>query len=103
MYWYWWAWFGFVFFLVLVPMSYGWGYRQWGPPYPRYYYRRRDGALAEGPVEPVPPRGDFAAARRSAPSTLETGPAAKTWGIVGDLIWLAAFGALVWAIAAWFY
>jgi hypothetical protein len=29
-------------FLFVVPtLGYGWGYRGWGPPYPRYIQRRR--------------------------------------------------------------
>jgi len=36
-------------FLVLMPsLGYGWGYRGWGPPYPRYVQRRRAQRAAVG-------------------------------------------------------
>ena len=104
MYWYWWAWVGFVALLVLVPLSYGWGYRRWGPPYPRYYYRRRQGV--GGPAQD--PRGGAWDRPGAGPTMVTERPvttsaAEKTWGVIGDLIWLAAFAALVWAVVAWVY
>ena len=37
----WWLlWMGVMFFFLLSD-GYGWGYRGWGPPYPRYIQRRR--------------------------------------------------------------
>lgn len=41
-------WMLFVVILLLLPLSYGWGYRGWGPPYPRAY--RRTPARAEDEV-----------------------------------------------------
>lgn len=96
MYWYWWAWFGFVVLLIFVPLGYGWGYRGWGPPYPRYYYRRRAGrGIAPGPEygETGPP---LAVEERVDAGT-------GSWGVIGDLLWLAAFGAGVWAVVAFAY
>ena len=38
----WWLfWMVLMFVLVVPPLGYGWGYRGWGPPYPRYVQRRR--------------------------------------------------------------
>jgi hypothetical protein len=37
----WWIWIGFMFLFFVSPVSYGWGYRGWGPPYPSYVQERR--------------------------------------------------------------
>ena len=37
----WFVWMLVMFLLLVPPMGYGWGYRGWGPPYPRYIQRRR--------------------------------------------------------------
>ena len=36
-----WLWVVFLFIFLLPPIGYGWGYRRWGPPYPRYIQRPR--------------------------------------------------------------
>ncbi len=74
----WWlVWMVFMFFLI-APMGYGWGYRGWGAPYPRYVQRRR--ALRAG-----------------------TGSAApydhQAWGIGGDFLWFLLVFWLVWVCA----
>lgn len=103
MYWYWWAWFVFVILLIFVPLGYGWGYRGWGPPYPRYYYRRGPGRVVPPPdgVPPAPYADD--PGRRimldEPVQTARPGP----WGILADLVWLAALGAAIWAIVAFAY
>jgi hypothetical protein len=89
-YWWWWAWFAILILLVIVPLTYGWGYRGWGPPYPRYYQRRRRLRKSEldatgEPLEPVPVD--------ESPATSHGG-----WGIFADLMWLVALGLIAWAI-----
>ena len=99
MYWYWWAWFVFVILLIFVPLGYGWGYRGWGPPYPRYYYRRQATRGAVPPPEAYP---DDPARR-----VMLDEPARSTgigpWGVLADVVWLAAFGAAIWAVVAFAY
>lgn len=68
-------------FLFVVPMlGYGWGYRGWGPPYPRYIQRRRaqQAALmnASGPFDH------------------------HAWGRGGDLVWTVFVVGVLVAIAA---
>ena len=75
----WWiVWFVFML-LFLLPTGYGWSYRGWGPPYPRYVQRRRGRAAAA------------------------TGGSAtfnhQSWGVVGDFVWIVfavAMFCLVW-------
>jgi hypothetical protein len=64
----WWLWIVFLFAFLLMPTGYGWGYRRWGPPYPRYMQRRRAARAAE--------RGDAGSFDHHA------------WGWGGDLLWL---------------
>jgi hypothetical protein len=74
----WWMMWMLVMFLFLVtPVGYGWGYRGWGAPYPRYIQRRRgqQAAAAGGPAEV-----DHHA-----------------WGWGGDLVWLVLLVGLLWA------
>src|SRR5277367_4650297 len=49
----WFFWLAFMFIFLLPPVGYGWGYRGWGPPYPRHIQRRRGeaAALTGGPNE----------------------------------------------------
>jgi len=57
---------------------YGWGYRKWGPPYPRYIQRRR-GARAT--------------------TVGETGVLShQAWGWRGDFVWAVVFVGLLWAV-----
>ena len=45
----WWLlWMVFIFIFLVPPIGYGWGYRKWGPPYPRYIQRRRALRAAAG-------------------------------------------------------
>jgi hypothetical protein len=37
----WMLWMIFILLFLVSPIGYGWGYRKWGPPYPRYIQRRR--------------------------------------------------------------
>jgi len=67
----------FVLFLV-TPIGYGWGYRRWGPPYPRYVQRRRSER----------------AGATSSPFNHQA------WGWGGDVVWLALVLCVVWVVAA---
>jgi hypothetical protein len=42
----WLLWMAFMFLFLVPPIGYGWGYRKWGPPYPRYVQRRRGARAA---------------------------------------------------------
>jgi hypothetical protein len=77
----WWiVWALFMFLFLLSPVGYGWGYRGWGPPYPRYIQRRRgQQALAAG------------------------GSAAfdhHAWGWRGDFVWMALVIGMFWAVSS---
>jgi hypothetical protein len=37
----WFIWLVVMFLFLAPPIGYGWGYRGWGAPYPRYIQRRR--------------------------------------------------------------
>ena len=114
MYWYWWVWFAILVFFVIAPLSYGWGYRRWGPPYPRYYYNRRYGMRAgpggnwgdPGPAAPEasgePSYGEpaYGAVAVESPPEMDQHPG---WGILADLVWLAVIGAIIWAIVAFWW
>ncbi len=66
----WWLlWMVFMFVFLFSPGSYGWGYRSWGPPCPRYVPGRR-GQRAAAIGDPAP--FDHHA-----------------WGWGGDLVWTA--------------
>jgi hypothetical protein len=45
---FWLLWLVFLFMFLVAPLGYGWGYRGWGPPYPRYVQRRRATQAAGG-------------------------------------------------------
>lgn len=75
---YWWLLWVVWMLLFLIPMVYGWFYRGWGPPYPRFVQRRR----AQRAVGDV---GDFNH---------------LAWGWGGDLIWLALLIWMIWVVWA---
>lgn len=69
-----------VFLILLVPtLSYGWGYRGWGPPYPSYVQRQRGLRAVAG--------GGSASFDHHA------------WGWGGDLVWMVLLVGAFWA--AW--
>ena len=72
----WWLWLLFMFVFIVSPMSYGWGYRRWGPPYPRYVQRRRSERAAR----------DFG----SVPFDHHA------WGWGGDVIWIILIFWIFW-------
>ncbi|MEO6951479.1 MAG: hypothetical protein ABI321_06685 [Polyangia bacterium] len=72
-----------MFVFIVPPVAYGWGYRGWGAPYPRYLQRRRAGqALASG----RDPSFD-----------------AHSWSWGGDLVWVLCSIWVCWAVAAYFW
>lgn len=75
----WWMiWLAAMFLFFISPVGYGWGYRGWGPPYPRYIQNRRSN-YGSGCAVNVDHRA---------------------WGWGGDFVWtIFALGAL-WAIVA---
>lgn len=103
MYWYWWVWIAFIIIAIFLPLSYGWGYRGWGPPYPSYYTRRRVDRV--GSAAP-PPAGEYETRREVSgygdPVYGRRAPVGA-WGVAADLFWLAVLGAVIWAIVAWAY
>jgi hypothetical protein len=93
--WYWWTWFAVVIFVILLPLWWGMSYRRWGPPYPRYYVRRR--------VRVRPPSTRRGGANRATEvEVVEPAPeepeAPSGWGVAADIFWLGVLAALVWAI-----
>jgi hypothetical protein len=75
----WWLWIVFMLLFFVGPISYGWGYRKWGAPFPRYIQRRLGAKTGTG--------GDFA--------TLSY----QHWGWGGDLVWMVLLLGAVWAVA----
>jgi hypothetical protein len=77
----WWFWL-VLMLIVFLPLSYGWGYRGWGVPYPSYIQRRR--------MERATSNGGVATFNH------------QSWGLGGDLIWglvvldMIFVAALVW-------
>lgn len=94
--WWWWAgWVAVVVFLLLLPLSYGWGRRGWGPPYPSYYRRRRAVAVR-------PESGDVDPANPGVPPVRDRSPAGAPgvqW--LADLFWLAVLATAAWAVYLW--
>lgn len=75
----WLLWIGIMFFFLLAPTGYGWGYRGWGPPYPRYIQRRRG-------------------LRAAVPGTT-TSFDHHAWGRGGDFVWMVLLIGIFWAAA----
>jgi hypothetical protein len=75
----WWMWMAFMFLLLVPQIGYGWGYRGWGPPYPRYVQRRR---------------GERAAATGGSATFNHT-----SWGWRGDFVWGVLLVGLFWAFS----
>ena len=79
----WFLWMVFMFFLLIPPLGYGWGYRGWGPPYPRYLQRRRSERLsATGAPRPF---------------------RHESWGWGGDVLWVLFLVGLSWVVMALFW
>lgn len=77
----WWLWLGFLFLFLIAPIGYGWGYRSWGPPYPRYIQRRRhERAVAH-----------------AGSATFDH----HAWGWGGDAVWVVLIIAFLWLIMGW--
>jgi hypothetical protein len=74
----WMLWMVFILLFLVSPIGYGWGYRKWGPPYPRYIQRRR---------------GIRAASAGESSILIH-----QTWGWGGDFVWAVVFVGLLWAV-----
>ena len=74
----WWIWMMFMFLFLVPPMGYGWGYRGWGPPYPRYLQRRR--------------------ARQAAAAGGLASSDHEALGWAGDLVWGGLAIGTIWAL-----
>ena len=75
----WFLWMAFIFLFLVSPLSYGWGYRGWGPPYPRYIQRRR--------------------ALRATYSASSVASRHRAWGWGGDFVWVVLLIGGGWAAA----
>ncbi len=89
-----WFWMIFVFIFLLLPLGYGWGYRRLGAPYPSYYARTR---TLRGTT--VPPREADLEPRAVRAQQTES----EMWGILGDVVWIAAVIAVGWLVVAWIF
>ena len=79
--WFFW-WMIFMVLFLMTPIGYGWGYRGWGVPYPRYIQRRRG--------------------KRAADIGRDKTFNHLSWSWGGDVIWLALIIGLVWVtLALW--
>jgi hypothetical protein len=81
----WFLWAIFMCIFLVSPVGYGWAYRGWGPPYPRYLQRRR-GARAE-------------AAAAGGPATFNH----HSWGWGGDFVWIMLMVAVFWGVSAFWW
>lgn len=77
----WFMWMAFMFLFLVSPVTYGWGYRRWGAPYPRYIQRRR-GLRAAAIADAKGPK-----------------PNHQSWGWGGDFIWVVLLIGGGWAFA----
>jgi len=73
----WYVWMAFMVVFLVSPLGYGWSYRGWGPPLPRYIQRRR--AIRASFT-------DVAAASRH-----------QAWGRGGDFVWVVLLIGSSWA------
>ena len=73
------VWLMFMVVFLVMPISYGWGYRGWGMPYPSYIQQRR------------------AQRRRSIGSSSSFDH--RAWGLGGDVMWIVVFVGLIWAFS----
>jgi hypothetical protein len=79
--WFWWV--AFMFIFLMPPLGYGWGYRGWGPPYPRYIQRRRmQRATSSGGPGPINH---------------------QAWGWGGDFVWVMLLIGMFWAISSFWW
>lgn len=79
----WWAWVLLMILFLVTPVGYGWGYRGWGAPVPRYIQRRRG---SQALVAPGSPAFDHHA-----------------WGWGGDYVWVMMLLGVVSAAAAFLW
>jgi hypothetical protein len=80
----WWLlWMVFMLVFLVPSLGYGWGYRRWGPPYPRYIQRRR---------------GQQAAAMGGSTTFNH-----QSWGLGGDFVWVVMLIGVFWACTAFWW
>lgn len=91
--WWFWLWMFFVIVFVLIPLSYGWGYRRWGPPYLR---RTRSGSVVSVDPELSEPERLDALERTD---DMDADVVGWTWMMLA-VWWLLLVIALVWFVAA---
>lgn len=77
----WLFWMAFMFLFLAIPVGYGSGFRRWGPPYPRYFQRRRGVRAAAASATPLP-------------------VSAEAWGWGGDFVWVVLLIGASWAFAS---
>jgi hypothetical protein len=68
--------------LVVSVVAYGWGYRGWGPPYPRYMQSRRH---------------RLASSTAGAPGAADEDFDPLAWGWGGDVVWLSILAGIAWS------
>ena len=76
----WWLWMVFMFIFLVPPVGYGWAFRGSGPPYPRYFQRRR--------------------AQRAAAADGSVPFDHHSWGRGGDFVWVVLLIGTLWAATA---
>ncbi|MEO6950889.1 MAG: hypothetical protein ABI321_03670 [Polyangia bacterium] len=72
-----------LFVFIVPPVGYGWGYRGWGAPYPRYLQQRR--------------------AARAAAASGDASFDHQSWGWGGDVIWMICSVWIICALASYFW
>jgi len=79
----WWLWMLLMLCFLLPPIGYGWGYRGWGMPVPRYVQRLRKErqVVADG--------------------TVATDQ--QAWGWAGDYVWVMFFIGMIWMVPALYW
>lgn len=91
--WWFWFWTFFVIVFVLIPLSYGWGYRGWGPP---YFRRTRSGSVVG--VDPDLSEPERLEVLERA-DDMDVDVVGWTWAML-VVWWLLFVTAMVWFVAA---
>ena len=88
---FWWLWVAFVFFVLAPTVTWGWGYRGWGPPLPSFIQRRRHAAAQK----------QRARHERAAEGRVARHVDHLSWRWGGDAVWLFVLGAMIFALASY--
>ncbi len=81
----WWFWSALMILVLMPAVGYGWGYRKWGPPYPRYVQERR--------------HAEQVMVAAGAPAAFDH----KQWGLAGDLVWIVLVAAMLCSLSAFWW